>query len=117
MSSSSEDEDALALLQLINVQRPRRYWVHPVWKLSQEHRYFKIMEQLHEFPDRFPDVYKMSPECYDFILSKVKVGLQKLHTHWREPICPEERLLITLRLVKYHFCNTLLFVLFWKNID
>ncbi|GBP33088.1 hypothetical protein EVAR_18567_1 [Eumeta japonica] len=91
-----EDEDALALLQLINMQRCRRYWVHSVWKLSKEHRYLKIMEKLHEYPDRFPTVYKMSQECFHVILSKVKHGLQKQHTHWRVPACPEERLLITL---------------------
>ncbi|CAH1971907.1 unnamed protein product [Acanthoscelides obtectus] len=97
MSSSSDDEDALALLQLINVQRHRRYWVHPVWRMSQEHRYFKMMEKLCEYPDRFPTVYKMSLECFHIVLSKVRHGLQKKHTNWREPICPEERLLITLR--------------------
>ncbi|CAH1974862.1 unnamed protein product [Acanthoscelides obtectus] len=111
MSSSSDDEDALALLQLINVQRHRRYWVHPVWRMSQEHRYFKMMEKLCEYPDRFPTVYKMSLECFHIVLSKVRHGLQKKHTNWREPICPEERLLITLRLVKHlwHF-YILLFV-------
>ncbi|KAJ8728512.1 hypothetical protein PYW07_006208 [Mythimna separata] len=97
-SSSDEDEDALALLQIINLQqRPRRYWIHPVWRNAEEHRYYKIMETLYEYPDRFRTVYKMSLECYHIVLSKVREGLRKQVANWRKPISPEERLLITLR--------------------
>lgn len=97
-SSSDEDEDALALLQIINLQqRPRRYWIHPVWRGAEEHRFHKIMETLYEYPDRFRTVYKMSLKCYHIILSKVREGLRKQVTNWRKPISPEERLLITLR--------------------
>lgn len=47
------------------------------------------METLYEYPDRFRTVYKMA-------LSKVGERLQKQVTHWRKPISPKERLLITL---------------------
>nr|CAH7728911.1 unnamed protein product [Callosobruchus chinensis] len=39
----------------------------------------------------------MSRECFYNVLALVKDGLEKRSTNWREPICPEERLLITLR--------------------
>lgn len=97
-SSSEEDEDALALLHIINMQqRIRRFWIHPVWRQGQEHRFHKIMETLYQYPDRFRTVHKMSLECYHIILSKVRERLQKQVTNWRIPVSPEERLLITIR--------------------
>lgn len=95
--SSSDEEDVLALVHLANIQRVRRYWVHPVWRSNEEHRFFKIMNELLYYPDRFQEVYKMTTNCFNIILSKVKPNLQKRYTNWRTPICPEERLLITLR--------------------
>lgn len=96
-SSSSDEEDLQALVHLENLQKIRRYAVHPVWQAGQEHRFYIQMENLIHYPDRFYDVYKMSPQCFNTIMSKVRDDLEKKCTHWKIPIPPEERLLITLR--------------------
>ncbi|CAK1600108.1 unnamed protein product [Parnassius mnemosyne] len=39
----------------------------------------------------------MCTKCFDYILDLIKNDIQKQHTNWREPIGPEERLVVTLR--------------------
>ncbi|CAH1988987.1 unnamed protein product [Acanthoscelides obtectus] len=55
------------------------------------------MRELNTYPERFQNFYRMSRECFYNVLALVKEGLEKRSTNFREPICPEERLLITLR--------------------
>ena len=95
----SDSEDILDLINLINAQTVRRrFWVHPRWlKKWKTGGAFNVMRELQLYPDRFQYYYRMSQECFYKIFELIKEDLQKKHTHWREPVSPEERLLITLR--------------------
>ncbi|CAH2010344.1 unnamed protein product [Acanthoscelides obtectus] len=55
------------------------------------------MQELNIYPERFQSFYQMSSQCFYKILALVRVDLKKKSTNWREPVSPEERLLITLR--------------------
>jgi uncharacterized protein (DUF608 family) len=96
--SSSDDGDALALVQLANIEKQRRFCVHPLWlKKGRKCGIFDVMRELNMYPDRFQNFYGMSHQCFYTVLHKLKDSLKKKTTNWRQPICPEERVLITLR--------------------
>lgn len=91
------DEDVLDLVVLANLNKQRQFWVHPLWLESEKSGMFNIMRELDMYPKRFQNFYRMSHECFYKVLSLVKNRLLRKTTKWREPVCPEERLLITLR--------------------
>lgn len=96
-SSEEDDEDMLDLVFLANLQKKRRFWVHPLWLRKGENGTFDVMRELNLYPERFQNFYRMSHECFFKVLALVKDDITKKTTNWRVPICPEERLLITLR--------------------
>jgi hypothetical protein len=73
---SSDDDDALALVQLANIKKQRRFWVHPLWlKKGREYGIFDVMKELNMYPDRFQNFYRMSHQCFYTVLHKVKDSL------------------------------------------
>lgn len=99
---SDDDEDDLDMLNLVinvaNMQRERRYWIHPLWlDKGKSSGAFNVMRELNMYPERFQSFYRMSIDCFYRILTLVRDDLTKKNTNWREPVSPEERLLITLR--------------------
>lgn len=99
--SSSEDEDVFALLQVGNLNRRRRFWVHPYLQNCAEQSTFT--RELRQYPDKFQKFYGMSKEAFYLLLENTRHSLQKTETNWRKPISAAERLLITLRYVFFFF--------------
>ena len=79
-----------------------------VWRRMQHNRSLNMMraeksefvnlyKDFRQFPDRF---FKMYIACirnqFDHLLGKLRPGLEKKTTNYREPLTPEERLVITL---------------------
>lgn len=64
--STSEDEDVLALVQVVNiVNRNRRYWVHPMWKRRRNKKgTFEIMKELEMYPEKFQSFYRMTKRTF-----------------------------------------------------
>ncbi|KAJ8944583.1 hypothetical protein NQ314_009454 [Rhamnusium bicolor] len=80
------------------MQNQRRYWVHPLWlKKNKKYGTFNATKELNLYPERFKSFYRMSKECFNLLLDKVKDAITKKNTNWRVPVNAEERLLITLR--------------------
>lgn len=96
-SSDEDDEDMLDVLYLANLQKQRRFWVHPLWLKKGKTGTFDVMRELNLYPERFQNFYRMSRECFFEVMALIKDDITKKSTNFREPVCPEERLLITLR--------------------
>lgn len=98
--SSSEDEDVLAFVNMININQnrtKRRYWVHPFWKKSQTKSGFSVFKELNMYPERFQSFYRMKRETFEVLVRKVRPKILKKDTNYRRAISPEERVLITIR--------------------
>lgn len=101
-SSSSGDEDALALVNLLNInnsyRRKKRFWVHPYWRDNMHQKgAFRAFKELNMFPERFQSFYRMRPETFRLLVEKLTPAILKKDTNYRASVTPEERLLITLR--------------------
>ena len=89
----------IAVYFLLTLQYLERdFWVHPI----NENRYIKgefysLYQELRQYPEKFFRWYRMSMEQFDFLLGKLKPGLQKQNNNYRNSICAEERLFVTLR--------------------
>lgn len=103
-NSSSDDEDTVALLSLINInnreRRQRRFWVHPFWRENMKNKKgaFSVFKELNMYPERFQSFYRMRRETFNFLMEKIAPTILKKDTNFRLSVTPEERLLITLRL-------------------
>ena len=84
----------IAVYFLLTLQYLERdFWVHPI----NENRYIKgefytLYQELRQYPEKFFRWYRMSMEQFDFLLGKLKPGLQKQNNNYRDSICAEERL-------------------------
>jgi hypothetical protein len=70
--SSSEDEDGLAWLNLMNAQHQtrRRFWVHPYWRENTHERgAYKIFKELNLYPQRFHSFYRISKSSFDLLVT------------------------------------------------
>ena len=85
---------ALLLLQLnFNV---RHMWVHPINNLRFEKgEYFVLYRDLCSFEDKFFNWYHMPIKKFDYLLKMIQ-QISKWNTNYREAICAEEQLVITL---------------------
>ena len=63
-TSTDDDEDALDLINTVNIQVPKRkFWVHRMWlKKWETGGAFNVMRELNLYPDRFQNYYRMSQE-------------------------------------------------------
>lgn len=101
---SSEDEDALMLVQLANLntknqeKKKKQYWVHPLWKKNQKFGIFNVYKKELNLDDKkFEVFYRMKKVTFSKLLTKLRPRLQKKDTNFRKCVSPEERLLVTLR--------------------
>ena len=79
------------------LQHNRTMWVHPLNMMRAEKSEFvNLYQDFRQFPDRFFKMYRMYPNQFDHLLGKLRPGLEKKTTNYREPLTPEERLVITL---------------------
>lgn len=108
-----DDEDLLLLLGTIQVGslalytawkaehrkrwRNRRWWVRPIFTKREELGAFAtLFKELKDDPDLFFRYTRMDPPMFQELLQLMGPALEKKSI--RKPICPEQRLAITLRL-------------------
>ena len=76
----------------------REYWVHPINELRFEKgEFYTLYPDLRHFPNKFFNMYHMTVAKFDTLLEKVEPVLRRQWTNMREPISPEQKLVITLR--------------------
>ncbi|KAG8236929.1 hypothetical protein J437_LFUL014974 [Ladona fulva] len=105
--SASEDEDALAFLNLVNLftysdLSKRRFWVHPFWRANELNMY---QEKFHSFYRMRKETFQLLPRKFEqhlpllFYPSQATTptsAISKQDTNFRTCVTPEEHLLITL---------------------
>lgn len=84
------------------VNSTRRVWVRNVFKVSKRKEQGPVQNLMKEllFSNDiilFANYVRMSPETWNFLLSKVFARLEKKTTNMRKPITPAERLCVTVR--------------------
>ena len=73
-------------------------WVHPINELRLEKgEFYTLYPDLRHFPPKFFNMYRMSVPKFDALLTKLVPHLEKKWTIMREPLSPEQKLVITLR--------------------
>ena len=80
-------------------KKERRFWVRKIFAERKEKgEYYTLVRdlRLHD-QEMFFRYFRMSPTTYEKLLGYVGADLKKVTTKMREPIGPDERLLITLR--------------------
>ena len=88
----------LLFLQLQEVQR--RWWVHPINLLRKEKgEFYQMYPDLRHFNQKFTGMYRMNVEKFEELLKLVTPKLKKKWTYMREPISPEQQLIVTLTQV------------------
>ena len=105
------NQDRLALLKLqfqlykykaSRKRRPRSCWVKKrhtsAAKELGEYKTFFLGEVRND-PELFKDYCRMSPACFDHLLGLIRHDIEKKNTNFRDAICPEQRLVITLRFL------------------
>ena len=74
------------------------YWVHPINELRfKKGEFYTLYPDLRHFPHKFFNMYRMTVAKLDTLLEKVDPVLRRQWTNMREPISPEQKLVITLR--------------------
>lgn len=103
MDLFSEEELAIIAIalddeQLEQPKKKRRFWVHAAWqKRSKEGEFASLYKELQNDEDKFWDYFRMSEECFDSILQKIRPLIQKRDTNFRKAVGPKERLAVCLR--------------------
>lgn len=104
MFSDSDDEILFdnATLRIL-LTSSRQYNVHPINKRrNMMGQYHNLFLKQKKYPEKFFEYVRMSLSTFNYILEKVAGHLTKKWTNFiRQPIGPEERLVVTLRLVKH----------------
>lgn len=76
----------------------REYWVHPINAQRPEYgEYHHIMHDLKQDNERFHSYFRMFPDTFSLILDLIHDDVTKQSNGFRQPICAEERLHLTLR--------------------
>ncbi|KAF0713338.1 protein ALP1-like, partial [Aphis craccivora] len=90
--------EALGLLNTIKSER--KYWVHLLnverEKTGQSGHFKGFFENIRRYPQKFFEYYRMSMSSFDELLEILRPHITKTTTVFRNPICAEERLTITL---------------------
>jgi hypothetical protein len=73
-------------------------WIHEINATREEQgEFYTLVPQLVTDEKRFYIYFRMTVQCFDEILGKVREDITKQHTNWRRQIPLEERLAITVR--------------------
>lgn len=76
----------------------RTFWIHPFNLVRESNkRFFTFYEEIRKYPNKFFEYYRMSISSFDELLEKLRPHITKKITKFRHPVCPEERLTITIR--------------------
>ena len=76
----------------------RSVWVHPINTLRMEKgEFYTLYPDLRHFNPKFFAMYRMNPGKFDRLLALVGPKIQKKWTKFRNPLSPEQKLVITLR--------------------
>ena len=76
----------------------RSVWVHPINTLRLEKgEFYTLYPDLRHFNPKFFAMYRMNPAKFNRLLGLVGPKLQKKWTKFRNPLSPEQKLVITLR--------------------
>lgn len=98
-SDSSSDEEIILYHYYkhhLNKRR-RKCWINPYIEKNVNCRLFVAAKELQESDSRFLAFYRMRKETYLQLKEIICPALHYRGTNMRECVCPEERLLITLR--------------------
>ena len=75
----------------------RSVWIHLINNLwFEKSEFFMLYHGLRKYEDHFFGWYRMSTKKFDELLGIVENALQKKCMKFREPISPEEQLVITI---------------------
>ncbi|CAK1589075.1 unnamed protein product [Parnassius mnemosyne] len=78
----------------------RRWGVHPTWRKREAEGEFALLyKELIDDESKFYGYFRMSKECFTFLLEKVKPDLTKKITRFQKPISPNERLAVCIRFL------------------
>lgn len=86
----------LVALYTIHNNSNRQYWVHPMNRSRTETSVINRFQQLKQYPDRFFELYRMTPETFTYLLSCIEHRIRRQDTQMRKAIEPETRLCVTL---------------------
>ncbi|XP_063842378.1 uncharacterized protein LOC135090053 [Scylla paramamosain] len=79
-------------------QRQRQHWIHPILHDRLTHGLFTTLyPTLREHEPKFFNYCRMSVKSFDDLLELIKEDISSTNTMMRDSICPEEKLVITLR--------------------
>ena len=77
---------------------PSRPEVHPMNANRHVYgEYHRTFQEIRQYEERFYRYMRMKTETFDYILSEVQEVLTKQRTNFKDPIGPEQKLVITLR--------------------
>lgn len=100
MASSSSDDDFLLESVYLKCRKRRTVGVSNINSKRNKYGtyYHLFLKDLKFDKDDFYDYTRMTPETFDYVLNKIEHLLIKKWCNWhRQPISPEERLLVTIR--------------------
>ena len=103
-ASLLEDEEELLLLLLLQKRqrkpRKRRFWIRNIFLQRETRGTFRtLFQELLQDKELFFRYHRMTPSRFEHLLSLVEDKITKEKTNFRDPICAEERLSITLRFL------------------
>lgn len=100
---STEEEELLLLAAVLeeegNEGGEGRIWVHEI-NLQREtfgEFHHLVQRDLEVDEDKFRNYFRLSRNEFYELLTLIKDDIEKMHTNWRTPISPKERLAICLR--------------------
>lgn len=96
---SSSDEDFFLLDNIIPKIQRKRFGIHEINKSRRNNsEYHNLFDDLKRDEQKFFQYTRMTLETFNYILGKVERRLMKTWCNWhKQPILPEERLVVTLR--------------------
>ena len=76
----------------------REIWIHTLNEdRIEKGKFYNLYLDLRHYPAKFFQFYQMSVKKFDFLLTKLAPQLRKKGTNLRQPISPEQMLVLTLR--------------------
>ena len=76
----------------------REVWIHPLNEdRIEKGEFYALYPDLRHYPSKFFQFYRMTVARFDFLLKKLAPRLRKKATNLRQPISPEQMLVLTLR--------------------
>ena len=71
--------------------------MHPINNLRFEKgEYFVLYPDLHKYEEKFFNWFRMSTKKFDYLLKLIQHQIFRKNTNYREAICAEEQLVLTL---------------------